>query len=235
MCRNTAVWVCRITVVLVGLITLAPAKEPSPPTPDSERGHIGLTVKRPGAHAPTVFFVRVEDDNDVFNAESVIRSNWTVKKHIYLLNAEPGRYVAVAANTEVHSGGTFTDLISEDTIPLTEITVVPGRVVFMGHLVLKGAGRKLSEVDPAQAHYLHLIRPELARLKGLGRAWSSMTRQNTAFRVALKSTSRDADAEREFWSLTKEFFPIGSEWQDLTRERLEELSEQTGSGRSREE
>jgi len=108
---------------------------------DENSSAIGIWLK---LHAPWraftrtpswIAFVRLDDETgSIPEGAEIIRSNYGHENHLYLLNPEPGRYVAVAAfrdrqpfvSDEVHF------YFSEELIELTEVTVAPGEIAVMG-------------------------------------------------------------------------------------------------------
>lgn len=172
--------------------------------PDPSRGVIGVRVgvvppaKLGWKSADSVYFVRVVEDGDMLNAESVIPSNYSNGKDVYLLNARPGRYVAVACMWE-SSGPTpavnGVVAFAAVDIPRTLVEVVPGGTVFMG-FIETGSSTKVEAADSAQSHYLRMVAPTAARESFLGRA---MTGHYT-YVATFKSISRDLIDELEFWS-----------------------------------
>lgn len=191
------------------------------PPPDAELGSLGILievrapVKIFKTSAVQVFFVRVDQDQDPLNADSVIPSNHSAKDQVYLLNATPGRYVAVATRLQAGnptSGTTFLALLSSEAIRQTEVNVAPGRIVFMGKFSLQ-TSTKIHEADRAQNHYYDLI------ARGLGVAPYTYTAQ-------LTSVARDAQTVAAFWGKAIEkVFKDESPWQDLVRHEMESPTE----------
>jgi hypothetical protein len=195
------------------------------PDPDPECGSIGLAIHtRQGAirqhvAVQTVFFVRLDGDGDLFSATSVVPSNYSLKGHLYLLNARPGRYAAVAS---IHSGvvgfrGVYSFYHSQEVIQRTQVDVHAGRLSFLGHLLLNPTG-KMKKADPAQSHYYHLIQPEAAG-KGAFRLAMGKIYPNLGHLHQLD----DGEAEEaEFWRLAKSRdFPDETGWQELIDQHLE--------------
>lgn len=80
-------------------------------------------------------FVKLDDNSGSLPQEAqLIRSNYAHDNQVYLLNAGPGRYAVALAvrerqlfvTDEVHFP------FSEELMKLTEVTLTPGAVVFMG-------------------------------------------------------------------------------------------------------
>ena len=236
-----------LTVLII--VTYAEAKGPPLPEPDSKRGSIGVTfrLKAPigmgiKKSAVQIFFVRLEGgDEDAFSAEQVIPSTYSKKKQVYLLNAKPGRYVAVAANLGSQAtagsmspvgGGVsvgfqppvmkFSAFFSIEMIPQTEVTVVPGEMVFMGDLLAKGS-TKMENTDAAQAHYYRMLSPEAADKGYLARTFSG----SAVYRAELEGVSKDVATESAFWSQAlKKVFKKEPAWIKEVQRQLEALGEE---------
>ena len=210
---------------LLLLSTFAEAKGPPLPQPDPERGSIGVTIRAiPPAKfgkmaAMQVYFVRLAEGEDVLDAEYVIPSSYSNKKQVYLLNAKPGRYVAVAARLKGGGvGWEYEAFFSMEMLPEMEVTVVPGKLVFMGDFVLN-TSTKMAEADRAQSHFYRLILPDVAGKGFMGRTFIS---QNAPYTATLKSVDKGAETEREFWSLAKQkVFKKEPAWQEFVQKQLE--------------
>jgi hypothetical protein len=156
----------RFLLLLALLAAIAPpssAKTPPLEPPDPARGIIGVKVKVfPPAQtgwsaADVVYFVRIEKDSDRFAAASLIRSNFIKGGHIYLLNAEPGRYAIVGCEFVLGTAGDIgRAAFSQADILRTEVEVAPGGVVYMGAIEAESS-EKTQNADSAQRHYLSAI------------------------------------------------------------------------------
>ena len=213
------------------LVTIAPLSSAKPmplETPDPGRGIIGVRVKvippaRIGSnYCDVVYFVRVVADADRFGAESLIDSNYTDDRDVYLLNAQPGRYVAVGCKLAPKhapmapgvpvapgfqvglsfSAGAATVTFAKADILQTEVEVRAGGVVFMGQIESRSS-TKTGEADEAQAHYLQVIAPDAAHQGSVARAFSGQV----VYAAAFKSIERGQAAETTFWdeSIEKRF------------------------------
>jgi hypothetical protein len=219
-----------VACVLFVFFTISPLYSAKPlplETPDPGRGIIGVTVKvippaRIGAnYCDVVYFARVLTDADRFGAESVIASNYTDDRDVYLLNAQPGRYVAVgcklapkhapmapgvpvapgfSVGLSFSAAGTVT--FAKADILRTEVEVRAGGVTFMGQIEAHSS-TKTSESDEAQTHYLQVISPTAAQQGSAARLFSG----NPVYTAAFKSIERGQAAETTFWdeSIEKHF------------------------------
>ena len=193
-------------------ISFAEAREPWLPAPDPERGGIAVTVRGRfplGQKSPAVqvYFVRLGDAVDMYSAESVIPSDFSEKKQVYLLNAKPGRYVAVAARLKSLGTlvGDFVVFFDREAIPRTEIEVAPGRITFMGDLLVD----LKVKMEEDQAHYLRLVEPAAARKGFTGRAMS----REYMYRGELIELDQTAATETAFWTLARgKIFDSAPDW-----------------------
>lgn len=142
------------------------------PAPVPQSAHIGIALssrtliplKLFEQNITAIYFARLEDDqSDLISKLPPIPSNAKSGNRFYLLNALPGRYVAVAAleppNVGVTAAGGPGSLgyvnetpgsyvvFSKPLVALTEVKAEPGRLVFMGNFIVKAYVR-LGEPDP---------------------------------------------------------------------------------------
>ena len=142
---------------------------PPPPVQDPASANAALiAIKVVNNSFPTnlVYFVRIEKGNDPLSQQVLIPSNYFEDGYVYLLNARPGRYAAVAAallvdvkkhtkttTMPVGGGGSFSGsvgvsytiegpiedviLLPGDAIQGTLVDVKPDSVAFMGEWRLK--------------------------------------------------------------------------------------------------
>src|SRR6185295_14343898 len=87
---------------------------------------------------------------------------------------------------------------SQEMIPLTEVTVVPGEVSFAGEYRIL-TDLDIKNADPAQAHYLQIIAGSAA---GKGQFARSLSGQGL-YRAKLESATKKPADEREFWEEAK--------------------------------
>ena len=216
----------RRMLAVVGLIGLlcsvaAAAKAPKVPAPDPECGAIGMTIKVKaqlaigGAlYATRVYLARVDEGGDPLRAGGVYESTFDSKAQVYLLNAKPGRYVLVGAQTpELRpSGGApgappVTVVFDREMIPKTEVTVEAGKILFMGEIIVK-TGASMNDADKAQRHYGALIGTKL--LFGIHPGTSP-------------GLDREPATERAFWEKAiKKVFDDGDGWSRLVQRRLDQ-------------
>jgi hypothetical protein len=168
------------------------------------------------AEFPHVAFVKIGDGEGIRSASTWFPSNYQDDERVYLLNAEPGEYVAAAIRSveditgvpgheEVHR---FT-FLSEDVIEMTRVTVRPGGIVFMGEFVVDRKGGTDS-LDPAQQHYRELLVPGVK------------SHEDVWYRGVLREGHQDRDTEEKFFRKTAKRFK-GSPWVPIIEAHLKEL------------
>jgi hypothetical protein len=140
--------------------------------------------------------VRAEKAAEGFGAESVIVSNFSKGENVYLLNAEPGRYVAIGA--ELINPGLETRTVvvfSKADLGQTEVEVRAGSVAFMGEIKTEGSMKK-RELDEVQATSLNIIMESSKKLGVMERVLNP----NYAYPGVIKSVERGEATDSEFWN-----------------------------------
>ena len=206
--------------LLLAAAAAAAAKPPPLPAPDPARGALGIAVRYevPLFHntepAFRVFFVRVREEADRLAGESLVPSTLAKEGQVFLLNARPGRYVAVAASFPHPNGrgAPFNGLFAEGMIPLTETEVRPGEMAFAGAYRVD-TSRKAAQLDAAQLHYFRLVSPESA---ASGRLGHGLTGEAT-YLASLQEADRGEEAARKFWSQAAETFAREPAWLALVQ------------------
>lgn len=129
-------------------------------------------------------FARLTENNNLLSGE-LHQTDVSFNDHYYLLNAEPGQYVAVAISYSRSTAGSFGSgnvqatfsrtfgeniLLSEQAVARSLVTVAEGELAVMGEFDLNIEGRMalvssasafLKDADATQAHYAHQLDPEL--------------------------------------------------------------------------
>jgi len=189
----------RTLSLILGLLTVwcgvsTAAKDRKTPIPDTTRGAIGVTIRVKGPtplSAPTnainAYFVRVKENGRTGIVTKIWPASFSEGNQVYLLNAEPGEYVVVAAYASARTVGRSrmpaTGLyFDEESIQATAVTVEAGRIAFMGQIVAK-IGFNMKNADAAQTFYRDLI----------GGARGPYTP------VRLESLDRDSKTASDFW------------------------------------
>lgn len=199
----------------------AKKRTPPPPEPNPQKGTIGVSLRcisPTGADrvkAAEVRFVRVDRGGGPYAATELIPSNFTGDDgRVYLLDAEPGRYAAVAFRSRGGSLIAIRDkqwaFLEKELIDATTVSVRAGGRVFAGHYVtgcnpwFAGAEErdpgKHGHADEAQVHYLSLMFPKAEGKSSLARIYGKNPLYLASTLKKEKRNRRDAEAEREFWS-----------------------------------
>lgn len=146
--------VCIVCLLFVGFMQIR--KEGIPKNLrqpiDSTRSIIGISVaqKNPAKkskktkQAEKVAFVKIrESDIGEANKMEIVISNYTRGARVFLINAEPGSYAAIASvYYKSYTKGKYkrksahTTLFSEETIKKSLIKVKPGELAFMGKFLI---------------------------------------------------------------------------------------------------
>jgi len=193
-----------------------------------------------------VYFIKLDEADSAASANylvqsnQLIQSNYVNQNQMYLLNAKPGRYAVVAAfhsksTPNIPGGGSpgksgvsvsvgvnmpsetkYNTFFSKELIKLTEVTVKPGEMVFMGDYVIdQSTGFK--EADDTQSYYLQLIAPG-AKTGYMSMAFSG----SNYYRGALHEHKRDRQAEMQFLTNALEHLK-GTEWVKMIDKEMDEL------------
>ena len=211
-----------LSACLMTLVVVACAAAP-PPTPtsnpiDGQAAALGINLRSdawPADIVPgVVVFARVEEGVDLTEAYELYESTYAYDGHLYLMNAEPGTYVAVAtvntkwvelgttneAGEEARTKKTRLCYLSRDLIEQTRVTVRPGEFAFMGRIVGDQSGR-FGDGDDCQRHFMTLMEGEEDR-SGFMKALSG----ESSGRIDLKELDKSPAARREFLTETRGYF-----------------------------
>jgi hypothetical protein len=163
------------------------------------------------SHAEAIYFVRVTDDADRFGAEGLINSNYMKGHNVYLLNAKPGRYVAVGCAFPpmgLGAGPSGIAVFSKAAILQTEVEVTAGSTTFMGDIEAV-ISMKTKEADEAEAHYLRMIDPTSASQGPLAHAIAG----HPDYTATFTSFERGETATTKFWNdATEKHFKNDPAW-----------------------
>ena len=149
--------------LLLLLAVGAACASPAPAPQDENRSAIAISVRTNDAtnqrygYPQTVYFVKVDEDADPIAAGPVIKSNYRIGNIVCLLDAEPGRYVAVGG-AERRDAHDWTSYFSAEMIPATEVTVGPRGFAFLGSYTID-IKQATVKPDAAQRHFERLISP----------------------------------------------------------------------------
>lgn len=166
-----------IAITVGGCATPQPIPDLS--QPQSSGLGIDVTLRAPVgifSNSPTqIYFAKTDGEGGILQ-QSIIRSNYVKDGRAYLLNAQPGTYVAVAAffsrgpvpaaplspgvSVSVGMGRTsYTTYFSKELIEQTRVVLGANDFVFMGSYVV-GQSVGLAGADAVQTHYQNVIAPD---------------------------------------------------------------------------
>ena len=207
---------------LMGLTACATTTKP-PEMLGAKPAGIGISVgidsalqnQKPNA----VYFVKLSDRDNVLSSYPVIRSNYAKGYNVYLLNAEPGLYAAVAAS--------YSQFIPAMAAPATAgVTVTAGggtigRVAYFPEGLIR---KTVMEVKPGLISYMGTYEVDMAFMAGFRSADKAQEYYRSQMQTGLPSTfqstekksARDSVSEKEFFLQAREDFPE-SGWLGLLR------------------
>lgn len=201
--------------ILSVLLVAGCASMPVPRMEDPQTSAVGIQVETQApigilSQTPDrIFFVKLDGEGDITQSQ-VIASNFAKDGRIYLLNAKPGKYAAVAAfrsqaglpfapapqpgvSVSVSIGKTgYTTYFSKELIEATKVDVGHGEVAFMGSYIVK-TSVGLRDAEPIQNHYAELLAPGAPK-SGFGHLLSG----DYHYRGTISEAKRDKDARTEF-------------------------------------
>jgi hypothetical protein len=217
-----------LCILVAFLILFSCAGTKPPALIDSERAAIGICVKTSppvsifGAEcADMVYFIKVNDVEDLGSAEYCIQSNYKKGDQIYLLNAKPGRYSVVASylvkSTPLAPTVKYTTIFAKDIIELAQKDVQPGKMVFMGEYIINQSSGISDDADDAQLHYIQIIAP------GESTGWlGGVFSGQNYYEGSLNEEKCDKQTEYMFLKNAKKQFD-GTGWVALIQKSLDDL------------
>ena len=201
---------------LLALVLLSGCSSLPVPEPLSgSSSGIGIAVKNRapirlfGNRPDRIYFVKLDDGSNATAATRVLPSNYARGKYVYLLNAQPGRYAAVASfRRQVVLGAPtskYSVYFSEELIKVTEITVHPAEMSFMGEFVVD-TSLGLKKADKTQLHYHGLI--------GSGDPQGWLMSLDYAYRGSMHKSARNQELEAKFLAAAQKHLGAGG-WSDI--------------------
>ena len=183
-----------ITVASMHLASACATPPPPPGSPDSAMIGVRVALSESFGLFETpceqVYFVRM-DDNGSFAEDQVIPSNFTTDGYVFLMNAEPGTYAAIAAARTVTSPAGPTQparegfstsfslslhvdtltYLPQDVVSHTVVRVEPGSAAYMGDYVLEQS-TDFGDADETQIHYFGVLQPDQVGRSALGQIFT---------------------------------------------------------------
>jgi hypothetical protein len=223
--KNLQYCLCALIITLTACTTLPQV------VPQGENTSIlGISVDvnrimfSPYPHS--IYFIKLGDKESSYMSDGTfLPSNYQQDCQYYLLNAEPGRYIAVAAfkgsltkdaagNTVKESPDDTVYYFPIEMVQLTDIKFKAGESAFMGSYKVDlplNFKYGMKNPDELQTYYCKRLQPNKAEPNALGCCIETFTfigggTGEKAEVVKLKNKDRDTKAEIEFWTKAKKHF-----------------------------
>ncbi|HOT46774.1 MAG TPA: hypothetical protein PLM53_00145 [Spirochaetota bacterium] len=159
----------------------------------------------------TVYFVKLDEKDENNLGNRIIPSNYVRGDYAYLINAQPGKYAAVASFF-TQTDNCYNSFYDADAIKSTVIDVGPNQIVFIGKIKIENRMKNLYQNieqngDKAQLHYYNLLKTFM---------------YGTFYCGSLISAEKNKDLERDFLVKTRAYFK-DSEWLPLLDKSIEAI------------
>ncbi len=227
--RNIKYGFCALMIMFTACASLPPE------VPHGENSSIiGISVRvnrimfSPNPHA--VYFIKLNEKDNIYMSDgSFLKSNFHEGDQYYFLNAEPGRYIAVAAfkgsettdgrgNTVKESPDDTVYYFPLDMVQFTDTKFKTGEIAFLGKYTLDlpvNFEYGLKNPDESQVYYCKRLQPNKAEPSALGCCIETLIAigggtGETAEAVKLKMKDKNRKAETEFWTKAKKHFSESS-------------------------
>jgi len=156
-----------------------------------------------------VYFVRLEEREEILKQDRFIRSDTSSNDYVYLMNAQPGRYAAVAFSLPAGELSWDLYLLQKALIQQTVTTVAPGTIGYLGEFILlRGLGMRKVGGDSIQNHYASILSGEYL---------------NNVYVAELLSSTQDEQTKKQFLRVTDEELlkNSGGAWSAWIQQQLE--------------
>jgi hypothetical protein len=173
-----------------------------------------ITLKIFNNKPETVYFVKLDEKDENNLGSKIIPSNYARGDYVYLINAQPGKYAAVASFF-TQTDNSYNSFYDAAIIRSTVIDVGPNQIVFAGKLSIENKMKNLYQNieqngDKAQLHYYSLLKSFM---------------YGTFYCGIYSTFDRSRDLENDFYIKTKKYF-ADSEWVPLIEKCLETMEKQ---------
>lgn len=207
-----------LPLLMLALITSCVTLPKNLRTPDNtESAVIGISIRTVTLKIfknkqNIVYFVRLEDDaDDSVIGSRVLPANFVKGEYAYLVNARPGRYVAVAS-VFFQTENSYNSLFDREIIKSTATEVGPGEFAFMGEIQVENRLKSLYQNierhgDKEQLHYFNLLRPVM---------------YGTFYTGSLINADQTLRAEQNFLAVARDHFK-DSEWLPYIAKKRESI------------
>jgi hypothetical protein len=169
----------------------------------------------PNFFADEIYLIKLDAKKSLIQP-SILKTNYTARKRVYLLNIDPGSYAIVGFHY-LEPGAAETQLswyvtLDENSVKKTIFDIKPGEIKYFGRIKLMNPHNGFlspgpSDVDTIQAHYLEVLSPGLLASSygftkaGIAKIENIDNKQETLER--LKADVRSDVGDTEWSSLVK--------------------------------
>ncbi len=173
-----------------------------------------VTLKIFSNKPETVYFVKLDEKDENNLGNKIIPTNYVRGDYAYLVNAQPGKYAAVASFF-TQTDNFYNSFFDAATIKSTVIDVGPNQIVFMGKIRIENRMKNLYQNieqngDKSQLHYYNLLKSFM---------------YGTFYCGALTSAEKTKEMEHDFFVKTKIYFK-DSDWIPLIDKSIEAMDKQ---------
>lgn len=159
----------------------------------------------------TIYFVKLDEKDENNLGNRIIPSNYVRGDYAYLINAQPGKYAAVASFF-TQTDNCYNSFYDAAIIKSSIIDVGPNQIVFAGKFKIENHMKNLYQNieqngDKAQIHYYNLLKPFM---------------YGTFYCGSLISSEQTKEQETQFLTKTKSYFQ-DSEWIPIIDKRIDEI------------
>jgi hypothetical protein len=170
-----------------------------------------ITLKVFKNRQDTVYFVKLGDTDTGLMGAKIIPSNYSRGDYAYLVNAEPGKYAAVASFFQ-QSDNTYNSFFDLNSIQSTVTVVGTGQITYMGDITvdnhLKNIYNNIEQNgDKAQLHYYSLLKSFI---------------YGTYYCGSLNKAERSKQLEKQYLIKSKDYFK-DSDWLKIINSGIELL------------
>jgi hypothetical protein len=224
---------------------------PIPERSTEKSAALGIAIEKKGVlwnkDLENIYFVKIEQNNLLAPARQIIPANYHADEQLYLLNAEPGTYIVVAASDTYSNKNIQNTTPQESTdnyffpkemIELTRVEVKPGAFAYMGTYLIDTDKKilyadKQQDLDKAQFHYARILAPtemeSLTKAYAYSFCWEFFGQSEDSYTARMLQQEKTPASETAFLQQALRDLPKGS-WQPLLQRQLEALpaSERAG-------
>jgi len=156
---------------------------------------VGVIFSTAGTRCSEVWFIKLNEDQDLLDVEYVIKSKFHKGSQVYLTDIKDGKYAMVASMFYMN-GADYTTYFDEDLIRRTIFKVDSGKFFFLGKWVVKSLSMvgKEKKGDEVSQHFFNMIGGEI-RNASFGKMFTS---GNVHYRGEFKNVEISAELIKDF-------------------------------------